>query len=101
MEHCYKTIAGNTTIHATLPHQIDAPCESGNHDAQATSSELLDLLLQEDGRLGTGSNASGSGFGVAGSLSSGSNGASTSHTGMHRYTLVQHKHTHTHIPLEC
>uniref|UniRef100_A0A673WBG2 Period circadian clock 3 n=1 Tax=Salmo trutta TaxID=8032 RepID=A0A673WBG2_SALTR len=81
-----QSSTGRTHSRAEILHDahtkgIDAPCESGNHDAQATSSELLDLLLQEDGSLGTGSNVSGSGFGVAGSLSSGSNGASTSHTG--------------------
>uniref|UniRef100_A0A8C5GAN4 PAS domain-containing protein n=1 Tax=Gouania willdenowi TaxID=441366 RepID=A0A8C5GAN4_GOUWI len=61
----------------------DAPSESGNHDAQSTSSELLDLLLQEDARSGTGSNASGSGSGESGrslGSGSGSNGTSTSHT---------------------
>ncbi|KAF7654315.1 hypothetical protein LDENG_00071530 [Lucifuga dentata] len=63
-----------------------APSESGNHDAQSTSSELLDLLLQEDARSGTGSNASGSGSGESGGSlgsgsGSGSNGTSTSHTG--------------------
>ncbi|XP_036390034.1 period circadian protein homolog 3-like isoform X1 [Megalops cyprinoides] len=58
-----------------------------NHDTQSTSSELLDLLLQEDARSGTGSNASGSGSGESGgslgsgSNGSGSNGTSTSHTG--------------------
>ncbi|XP_061687859.1 period circadian protein homolog 3 isoform X3 [Syngnathoides biaculeatus] len=60
----------------------DVPSDSGNHDAQSTSSELLDLLLQEDARSGTGSNASGSGSGESGgSLGSGSasNGTSTSH----------------------
>ncbi|XP_029006737.1 period circadian protein homolog 3 isoform X2 [Betta splendens] len=62
----------------------DAPSESGNHDAQSTSSELLDMLLQEDARSGTGSNASGSGSGESGGSlgsGSGSNGTSTSHTG--------------------
>uniref|UniRef100_A0A673BQP7 PAS domain-containing protein n=1 Tax=Sphaeramia orbicularis TaxID=375764 RepID=A0A673BQP7_9TELE len=64
----------------------DAPSDSGNHDAQSTSSELLDLLLQEDARSGTGSNASGSGSGESGGSlgsgsGSGSNGTSTSHTG--------------------
>lgn len=64
-------------------YQGDAPSDSGNQDAQSTSSELLDLLLQEDARSGTGSNASGSGSGESGSLGSGSgsNGTSTSHTG--------------------
>ncbi|XP_047665858.1 period circadian protein homolog 3 isoform X3 [Tachysurus fulvidraco] len=64
----------------------DAPSDSGNQDAQSTSSVLLDLLLHEDARSGTGSNASGSGSGESGaSLGSGSglgsNGTSTSHTG--------------------
>ncbi|KAM4583062.1 period circadian protein homolog 3 isoform 2-T2 [Fundulus diaphanus] len=64
----------------------DAPNESGNQDAQSTSSELLDLLLQEDARSGTGSNASGSGSGESGGSlgsgsGSGSNETSTSHTG--------------------
>lgn len=64
--------------------QGDNPSDSGNHDAQSTSSELLDLLLQEDARSGTGSNASGSGSGESGGSlgsGSGSNGTSTSHTG--------------------
>uniref|UniRef100_A0A674NXW9 Period circadian clock 3 n=1 Tax=Takifugu rubripes TaxID=31033 RepID=A0A674NXW9_TAKRU len=51
----------------------DNPSDSGNHDAQSTSSELLDLLLQEDARSGTGSNASGSG-----SLGSGSGSSNSS-----------------------
>ncbi|XP_076125054.1 period circadian protein homolog 3 [Alosa pseudoharengus] len=64
----------------------DAPSESGNQDALSTSSELLDLLMQEDARSGTGSNASGSGSGESGGSlgsgsGSGSNGTSTSHTG--------------------
>nr|XP_020489986.1 period circadian protein homolog 3-like isoform X1 [Labrus bergylta] len=62
----------------------DIPSESGNHDTQSTSSELLDLLLQEDARSGTGSNASGSGSGESGGSlgsGSGSNGTSTSLTG--------------------
>uniref|UniRef100_A0A8C7XIX4 Period circadian clock 3 n=1 Tax=Oryzias sinensis TaxID=183150 RepID=A0A8C7XIX4_9TELE len=66
------------------PNEADAPSESGNQDSQSTSSELLDLLLQEDARSGTGSNASGSGSGESGGSlgsGSGSNGTSTSHTG--------------------
>lgn len=73
------------SLHEKLANEGDNPSESGNHDAQSTSSELLDLLLQEDARSGTGSNASGSGSGESGSLGSGSgsgsNGTSTSHTG--------------------
>uniref|UniRef100_A0A665W042 Period circadian protein homolog 3-like n=1 Tax=Echeneis naucrates TaxID=173247 RepID=A0A665W042_ECHNA len=74
------------SLHEKHPNEGDAPSESGNHDAQSTSSELLDLLLQEDARSGTGSNASGSGSGESGGSlesgsGSGSNGTSTSHTG--------------------
>ncbi|XP_028262944.1 period circadian protein homolog 3 isoform X3 [Parambassis ranga] len=74
------------SLHEQHVNEGDAPSESGNHDAQSTSSELLDLLLQEDARSGTGSNASGSGSGESGGSlgsgsGSGSNGTSTSHTG--------------------
>ncbi|KAJ8337810.1 hypothetical protein SKAU_G00367760 [Synaphobranchus kaupii] len=50
--------------------------ESSNQDAMSTSSDLLDLLLQEDSRSGTGSAASGSG-----SSRSGSNGCSMTESG--------------------
>ncbi|XP_041639368.1 LOW QUALITY PROTEIN: period circadian protein homolog 3 [Cheilinus undulatus] len=74
------------SLHEQHVNEGDNPIESGNHDAQSTSSELLDLLLQEDARSGTGSNASGSGSGESGGSlgsgsGSGSNGTSTSHTG--------------------
>ncbi|XP_029991204.1 period circadian protein homolog 3 isoform X4 [Sphaeramia orbicularis] len=74
------------SLHEQHANEGDAPSDSGNHDAQSTSSELLDLLLQEDARSGTGSNASGSGSGESGGSlgsgsGSGSNGTSTSHTG--------------------
>uniref|UniRef100_A0A8C1I5S9 Period circadian clock 1b n=1 Tax=Cyprinus carpio TaxID=7962 RepID=A0A8C1I5S9_CYPCA len=49
-----------------------------NQDAMSTSSDLLDLLLQEDSRSGTGSAASGSGLSGTGSSGSGSNGCSSS-----------------------
>ncbi|MFT7809771.1 period circadian protein1-like [Arapaima gigas] len=56
-----------------------------NQDAMSTSSDLLDLLLQEDSQSGTGSAASGSGFSGSGSGSgssgSGSNGCSTAGSG--------------------
>ncbi|KAM4536664.1 period circadian protein homolog 1b isoform 1-T3 [Odontesthes bonariensis] len=55
-----------------------------NQDAMSTSSDLLDLLLQEDSRSGTGSAASGSGSSGTRSLGSGSgsgsNGCSSSGT---------------------
>ncbi|XP_035517811.1 period circadian protein homolog 3 [Morone saxatilis] len=74
------------SLHEKHANEGDNPSDSGNHDAQSTSSELLDLLLQEDARSGTGSNASGSGSGESGGSlgsgsGSGSNGTSTSHTG--------------------
>ncbi|KAM4613558.1 period circadian protein homolog 3 isoform 2-T2 [Polymixia lowei] len=76
------------SLHEQHAEGGDTPCESGNHDAQSTSSELLDLLLQEDARSGTGSNVSGSGSGsgesgrsLGSGSGSGSNGTSTSHTG--------------------
>ncbi|KAM7006854.1 period circadian protein homolog 3 isoform 3-T3 [Tautogolabrus adspersus] len=74
------------SLHEQHANKGDNPSESGNNDTQSTSSELLDLLLQEDARSGTGSNASGSGSGESGGSlgsgsGSGSNGTSTSHTG--------------------
>lgn len=74
------------SLHEQHANEGNAPSDSGNHDTQSTSSELLDLLLQEDARSGTGSNASGSGSGESGGSlgsgsGSGSNGTSTSHTG--------------------
>nr|XP_033780323.1 period circadian protein homolog 1 isoform X2 [Geotrypetes seraphini] len=56
--------------------------ESSNNDALSSSSDLLDLLLQEDSQSGTGSAASGSGSAASGSMASGSNGnGSTSASG--------------------
>ncbi|XP_027135217.1 period circadian protein homolog 3 isoform X1 [Larimichthys crocea] len=74
------------SLHEQHANEGDNPSDSGNHDTQSTSSELLDLLLQEDSRSGTGSNVSGSGSGESGGSlgsgsGSGSNGTSTSHTG--------------------
>ncbi|XP_069039905.1 period circadian protein homolog 3 isoform X2 [Lepisosteus oculatus] len=75
------------SLHEPHTKGDDAPSESGNQDNQSTSSELLDLLLHEDSRSGTGSNVSGSGSGESGgslgsgSNGSGSNGTSASHTG--------------------
>ncbi|XP_019904010.2 period circadian protein homolog 1 isoform X2 [Esox lucius] len=54
----------------------DYNADADDQDAMSTSSELLDLLLQEDACSGTGSAASGSG-----SSGSGSNGCSTSGSG--------------------
>ncbi|XP_052423299.1 period circadian protein homolog 1a isoform X3 [Carassius gibelio] len=64
----------------------DSPeINESNQDAMSSSSDMLDLLLQEDSRSGTGSAASGSGSSGSGSGSgsfgSGSNGCSTSGSG--------------------
>ncbi|XP_052465257.1 period circadian protein homolog 3 isoform X2 [Carassius gibelio] len=77
---------GPESLHEHHARAEDAPSESGNQDAHSTSSEMLEQLLQEDARSGTGSNASGSGSGESGgSLGSGSglcsNRTSSSHTG--------------------
>ncbi|XP_068612180.1 LOW QUALITY PROTEIN: period circadian protein homolog 1-like [Brachionichthys hirsutus] len=75
----------------------DASKENGetnesNQDAMSTSSDLLDLLLQEDSRSGTGSAASGSGSsGTRSSGSgSGSNGRSSSGTSGNRSSQGSH-----------
>lgn len=86
LETSWLMIKSLTLCCLLLPLKEDAPSDVGNQDAQSTSSVLLDLLLHEDARSGTGSNASGSGSGESGgSLGSGSglgsNGTSTSHTG--------------------
>ncbi|XP_056156687.1 period circadian protein homolog 1b isoform X2 [Lampris incognitus] len=63
-----------------------------NQDAMSTSSDLLDLLLQEDSRSGTGSAASGSGSSGTGSSGSGSgsNGCSSSGTSGTRSSQSSH-----------
>ncbi|XP_066476293.1 period circadian protein homolog 2 [Tiliqua scincoides] len=58
------------------------PMEAQNSDAFSVSSDILDILLQEDARSGTGSASSGSGGSAATeSLGSGSNGCSLSGSG--------------------
>ncbi|TRY56808.1 hypothetical protein DNTS_004083 [Danionella cerebrum] len=52
-----------------------------NQDAMSTSSDLLDLLLQEDSRSGTGSAASGSGSSGTGSSGTGSSGSGSGSSG--------------------
>uniref|UniRef100_A0A671L2B9 Period circadian protein homolog 1-like n=1 Tax=Sinocyclocheilus anshuiensis TaxID=1608454 RepID=A0A671L2B9_9TELE len=55
--------------------------KESNQDAMSTSSDLLDLLLQEDSRSGTGSSGTGSSGSGSGSSGSGSNGCSSSGSG--------------------
>uniref|UniRef100_A0A673IL36 Period circadian protein homolog 1-like n=1 Tax=Sinocyclocheilus rhinocerous TaxID=307959 RepID=A0A673IL36_9TELE len=75
-----------------------------NQDAMSTSSDLLDLLLQEDSRSGTGSAASGSGLSGTGSSGSGtgssgsgSNGSSqSSHTSKYFGSVDSSENSHSH-----
>ncbi|KAM3923232.1 period circadian protein homolog 3 isoform 2-T3 [Leptodactylus fuscus] len=69
----------------TTENQADIKCadtaeDSGNNDSHSASSELFDLLLQEDSQSGTGSAASGSGSANSSSLGSGSNGSTSNGT---------------------
>uniref|UniRef100_A0A8B9GPI3 Period circadian clock 1a n=1 Tax=Astyanax mexicanus TaxID=7994 RepID=A0A8B9GPI3_ASTMX len=74
---------GPQTSGTRSSNKDNAEVSESNQDAMSTSSDLLDLLLQEDSRSGTGSAASGSGSSGSGSGSSGSgsNGCSTSGSG--------------------
>ncbi|CAI9555738.1 unnamed protein product [Staurois parvus] len=58
----------------------DAAVDSGNNDSHSASSELFDLLLQEDSQSGTGSAASGSVSANSSSLGIGSNGSTSNGT---------------------
>ncbi|XP_075695529.1 period circadian protein homolog 3-like isoform X1 [Rhinoderma darwinii] len=60
----------------------DTAEDSGNADSHSASSELFDLLLQEDSQSGTGSAASGSGSANSFSLGSGSTANGTSGSGI-------------------
>ena len=68
----------NPILLPLTPAQVEVT-ESSNQDALSGSSDLLELLLQEDSRSGTGSASSGSGLGSgsgAGSHEGGSTSAS-------------------------
>ncbi|XP_055012103.1 period circadian protein homolog 1b isoform X2 [Boleophthalmus pectinirostris] len=75
-----QSVANQRGADDTSKENENGEANESNHDADAmsTSSDLLDLLLQEDSRSGTGSAASGSGSSGSGS---GSNGCSSSGTG--------------------
>ncbi|XP_053895245.1 period circadian protein homolog 2 isoform X2 [Malaclemys terrapin pileata] len=77
-----KPITDDSSRKGSSP--IDSPVEAQNSDSLSMSSDLLDILLQEDTYSGTGSASSGSGVSAAAeSLGSGSNscGMSGSRTG--------------------
>lgn len=78
-----QSTANQRSAEDTSKENENGETNESNHDAMSTSSDLLDLLLQEDSRSGTGSAASGSGSsGTRSSGSgSGSNGCSSSGTG--------------------
>ncbi|XP_041118599.1 period circadian protein homolog 2-like isoform X2 [Polyodon spathula] len=77
--------AGDRDKEATTSKESEggeSPAEGQISDACSSSSDLLDILLQEDSRSGSGSAASGSGRSAdSGSLGSGSNGCGTSGSG--------------------
>ncbi|XP_037532318.1 period circadian protein homolog 1b isoform X2 [Nematolebias whitei] len=66
--------ANQRSADGTSKETENAEAIESNQDAMSTSSDLLDLLLQEDSRSGTGS--SGSGSGSSGTRSSGSGSGS-------------------------
>ncbi|XP_032439255.1 period circadian protein homolog 1b isoform X3 [Xiphophorus hellerii] len=83
----------------------NAEAVESNQDAMSTSSDLLDLLLQEDSRSGTGSAASGSGSsgtrssgsgsGSNGCSSSGTSGTSGSHTSKYFGSIDSSENDHS------
>uniref|UniRef100_A0A3Q1EA62 Period circadian clock 1b n=1 Tax=Acanthochromis polyacanthus TaxID=80966 RepID=A0A3Q1EA62_9TELE len=77
-----QSSANQSSADDTSKENENGETNESNHDAMSTSSDLLDMLLQEDSRSGTGSAASGSGSsGTRSSGSgSGSNGCSSSGT---------------------
>ncbi|XP_006012249.1 period circadian protein homolog 2 isoform X2 [Latimeria chalumnae] len=71
-----------TEASKTEQELVESAGEAQNSDTHSTSSDLLDLLLQEDSQSGTGSALSGSGGSlVSGSMGSGSNGCDMSGSG--------------------
>ncbi|CAF96697.1 unnamed protein product [Tetraodon nigroviridis] len=81
-QHKQVPAAGPEPHESNFLSLLQGETNESNQDAMSTSSDLLDLLLQEDSRSGTGSAASGSGSsGTRSSGSgSGSNGCSSSGT---------------------
>ncbi|TRY87629.1 hypothetical protein DNTS_009331 [Danionella cerebrum] len=90
-EELTKTCASDAPLSASVgteslrnQHQLhakadDVPSDSGQQDSHSSSSEMLDQLLQEDARSGSGESGGSLGSGSGSGL--GSNGTSTSHTG--------------------
>ncbi|KAL0970479.1 hypothetical protein UPYG_G00242630 [Umbra pygmaea] len=66
-----------------------------NQDAESTSSDLLDLLMQEDSQSGTGSAASGSGSNECSSSGSGTSRSQSSHTSKYFGSIDSSEKDHT------
>uniref|UniRef100_A0A8C9TIA9 Period circadian protein homolog 2 n=1 Tax=Scleropages formosus TaxID=113540 RepID=A0A8C9TIA9_SCLFO len=74
-----KGVTSSTGQADKVLQQVGSPDEGQQSDACSSSSDLMDILLQEDSRSAAGSATSGSA--TSGSLGSGSNGCGTSGTG--------------------
>ncbi|KAM8880907.1 period circadian protein homolog 1b [Synchiropus picturatus] len=77
----------------TSKENENGEANESNQDAMSTSSDLLDLLLQEDSRSGTGSAASGSGSSGTRSSGSGSGSNGCSSSGTSGMSSSQGSHT--------
>ncbi|XP_075906787.1 period circadian protein homolog 1b isoform X3 [Nelusetta ayraudi] len=92
------TAAGQSSANKGSSDDTSKENENGetnesNQDAMSTSSDLLDLMLQEDSRSGTGSAASGSGSSGTRSSGSGSGSNGCSSTGTSGTSSSQGSHT--------
>ncbi|XP_059210771.1 period circadian protein homolog 1b [Centropristis striata] len=77
----------------TSKENENGEANESNNDAMSTSSDLLDMLLQEDSRSGTGSAASGSGSSGTRSSGSGSGSNGCSSSGTSGMSSSQGSHT--------
>ncbi|XP_032400186.1 period circadian protein homolog 1b isoform X1 [Etheostoma spectabile] len=90
--------AGQSSVNQRSSDDTSKENENGeanesNNDAMSTSSDLLDMLLQEDSRSGTGSAASGSGSSGTRSSGSGSGSNGCSSFGTSGMSSSQGSHT--------
>ncbi|KAM9717742.1 period circadian protein homolog 1b isoform 2-T3 [Menidia menidia] len=100
-----QSSANQTSSDDTSKENENGETNESNQDAMSTSSDLLDLLLQEDSRSGTGSAASGSGSsgtrssgsgsGSNGCSSSGTSGTSGSHTSKYFGSIDSSENDHS------
>ncbi|XP_034712585.1 period circadian protein homolog 1b isoform X2 [Etheostoma cragini] len=83
----------NQSSDDTSKENENGEANESNNDAMSTSSDLLDMLLQEDSRSGTGSAASGSGSSGTRSSGSGSGSNGCSSFGTSGMSSSQGSHT--------